>query len=395
MQSEETKENISKGEALRNLPGENLDLLMDTIEGINRTLEFKSIINESMEAVRLVMNSEASSLMLLDEETGKLYVSLPTGPAKEEIKGKSIPKNSGIGGWVVENKRPYITNDIKESGLFWGDLSKKFRTRNVICVPLINRENNVIGVLQAVNRRKNGDFTPHDIPVFQALASHITVAIERAREVDRLYERIREKDVMITEIHHRIKNNLQVVSALIEKEEQNVKDKSAKKLLSDMRMRIRSMSRLHDMLCRKELTDDIELDSYLSQLTDKIEETMGSLQVEADLHLKTEKIFLTSQRALLCGLILNELLLNIYKHAFTDNDHNGKIEVELYQDQKNIFLNVSDNGIGLPEHFDLLNRQSIGLWIVDVMLKKLHGKINVETKSGTRFSIVIPKEIEL
>lgn len=394
MQSEETKENISKGEALKNLTGENLDLLMDTIEGINRTLEFKSIINESMEAVRLVMNSEASSLMLLDEDTGKLYVSLPTGPAKKEIIGKSIPKNSGIGGWVVENKRPYITNDIKESGLFWGDLSKKFKTRNVICVPLINKENNVIGVLQAVNRRKNGDFSPHDIPVFQALASHITVAIERAREVDRLYERIREKDVMITEIHHRIKNNLQVVSALIEKEEQNVKDKSAKKLLSDMRMRIRSMSRLHDMLCRKELTDDIELDAYLSQLTDKIEETMGSLQVEADLHLKAEKVFLTSQRALLCGLILNELLLNIYKHAFTDNDHKGKIEVELYQDQENIFLNVSDNGIGLPEHFDFRNRQSIGLWIVEVMLKKLHGKINVESKSGTRFSIVFPKDIE-
>ncbi len=383
---------ITRGEALRKLPEENIDLLLKTIEGINRNMEFKSIILESMEAVRLVMNAEASSLMLLDKETGKLYVSLPTGPAKEEIKGKSIPKNSGIGGWVAENKRPYISNDVESSEHFWGDISSTFRTRNIICVPLINRDNMVIGVLQAVNRRKKGDFTLHDIPVFQALASNITVAIERARKIDELYELIREKDVMITEIHHRIKNNLQAVTGIIETELPDIEEGKAKNLLNSMFMRVKSMSRLHDMLCNRELTDEIDLDVYLKQLSEKIEEMMGGMNVEAALHLKADTVRIKSHRALLCGLILNELLLNIYKHAFTQSDRKGKIEIELLEKDDQVILNVSDDGIGIPEHVDFENKKSIGLWIVDVMLKKLQGEITVQRNPGTRVSIRFPKE---
>ncbi len=388
MDTEKFNNDSSRYKALSKLPDENLDLLLNTIEGINRTMEFKSIIVESMEAIRLVMNAEASSLMLMDQESGKLFVSLPTGPAKEEIKGKSIPKNNSIGGWVAEYKRPYISNDIETSEHFWGDLSKKFKTRNIICVPLINRENQVIGVLQAVNRRKNKDFTPHDIPVFQALASHITVAIERARQINRLQERIREKDVMLVEIHHRIKNTLQVISALIVKELPEIEDKNAKILLNDMYLRIKSMSRLHDMLCNREMTDEVQLDVYLSQLSEKIKETIGSMNVEADLHLKTDPVLIKSDKALLCGLILNELLLNIYKHAFTDKE--DKIEIELFQKDDQVILNVTDDGIGIPEDIDFNNNQSIGFWIVDMMLKKLKGEITIKSQPGTRINIRFP-----
>jgi len=289
---------------------------------------------------------------------------------------------------VAEYKRPYISNDIETSEHFWGDLSKKFKTRNIICVPLINRENQVIGVLQAVNRRKNKDFTPHDIPVFQALASHITVAIERARQINRLQERIREKDVMLVEIHHRIKNTLQVISALIVKELPEIEDKNAKILLNDMYLRIKSMSRLHDMLCNREMTDEVQLDVYLSQLSEKIKETIGSMNVEADLHLKTDPVLIKSDKALLCGLILNELLLNIYKHAFTDKE--DKIEIELFQKDDQVILNVTDDGIGIPEDIDFNNNQSIGFWIVDMMLKKLKGEITIKSQPGTRINIRFP-----
>ena len=255
-------------------------------------------------------------------------------------------------------------------------------------MPLINRDNRVIGVLQAVNRRKNKDFTPHDIPVFQALASHITVAIERARQINRLQERIKEKDVMLAEIHHRIKNSLQVISALIVRELPEIEDKNAKKLLNDMYLRIKSMSRLHDMLCDREMTDEVQLDVYLSQLSEKIKETMGSMNVEATLLLKTDAVLIKSEKALLCGLILNELLLNIYKHALTDKE--DKIEIELLQKDDQVILNVSDDGIGIPDDIDFDNKQSIGFWIVDMLLKKLKGEISVQSDPGTRISIRFP-----
>ncbi len=384
--------NLTEGEALRRLPDRYLDVLLSTIKGINRTLEFKSIINESMEAVRLLMNTEASSLMLIDRDSGKLYMSLPTGPAKEEIKGVSIPSDKGIASWVVQNKRPYVSNDVSSSEHFWKDLSKTFKTRSIICVPLINRENEVVGVLQALNRRKNGKFTPHDIPVFQALASQVTFAIERAQEIDQLQNQLREKDAMITEIHHRIKNNLQVLSSLVERESFEIEDNSIKKVLTDILMRVRSMAKLHEMLSRKEITDQIELGTYIEQLTDKIEQMMDTMQVNASIRLKIQPILLESERALLCGLILNELLLNIYKHAFTGIEEKGEIIIELAEDSELIYLNVSDNGIGLPEDFDYEDKKSLGLWIVDMMLRKLKGELSIESEAGTRFSIKIPKD---
>lgn len=362
-------------------------LLMDTIEGINHTEEFKSVLVDSMESTRLVMNTEASSLMLLDEETGELYVSMPTGPAKMTVAGKSIPQSKGIAGWVAENKRPYMTNDVSQSEHFYGELAEGFKTRNIICVPLINRENKVIGVMQALNRRNGEDFTSKDIPVFQSLASHITLAIERTRMIDRLHDRLNQKDAIIAEIHHRIKNNLQIISTLVEDELPSIKDKHAETVLQGISLRIQSMSRLHDMLSEKNLKNSVELREYLSQLSQKIQETMSSILYDVKIELNSEDIVVKQEQALLCGLILNELLINIYKHAFRSEEEEGKIEISLFKRAGKVHLKVSDNGVGLPEDFKLRKKDSIGMWIVDTLLKKLKADIDVETGRGARFEI--------
>jgi two-component sensor histidine kinase len=360
---------------------------MDTIEGINHTEEFKSVLVDSMESTRLVMNTEASSLMLLDEETGELYVSMPTGPAKMTVAGKSIPQSKGIAGWVAENKRPYMTNDVSQSEHFYGELAEGFKTRNIICVPLINRENKVIGVMQALNRRNGEDFTSKDIPVFQSLASHITLAIERTRMIDRLHDRLNQKDAIIAEIHHRIKNNLQIISTLVEDELPSIKDKHAETVLQGISLRIQSMSRLHDMLSEKNLKNSVELREYLSQLSQKIQETMSSILYDVKIELNSEDIVVKQEQALLCGLILNELLINIYKHAFRSEEEEGKIEISLFKRAGKVHLKVSDNGVGLPDDFKLRKKDSIGMWIVDTLLKKLKADIDVETGRGARFEI--------
>src|SRR6056297_95650 len=177
---------------LKEQSSESLHLLLESIEGLNKSMELQSLLSESMESARLVMNSEASSLMLLDEETGELFISLPTGPVKDEIKGKRIPKNKGVGGWVIEHKRPYLSNDLENSEIFFGEVADEFQTRNIICVPLIDSKNRAMGVLQAINKRGSQDFTPHDIPVFQALASHVSMAIERTRMEERMKSRIKQ-----------------------------------------------------------------------------------------------------------------------------------------------------------------------------------------------------------
>jgi len=375
----------------RNHTEDSLHLLLETIEGINRTMELKSLLAESMEAARLIMKAEASSLMLLDEDTGELYLSLPTGPVKNEVKGRRIPKNKGVGGWVIERGRPYLSNDLQESEIFYGDLTKDFQTRNIICVPLINKENKTIGVLQALNRRKNRDFNPHDIPIFQALASHVTIAIERTRKQEKLINRLKEKEVLLTEIHHRVKNSLATITALIEMEMSKINDEEVKQVLKNTYSRIRSMIEVHDMLCNKSASDQVELEIYLSKLSEKISDTLTRPNRQVDISLDAEEVKIGAEKAMLCGLVLNELLINIYKHAFPDLK-TGKIKIGLKNETEDtVSLTVSDNGVGLPDDFDLENANSIGTWVVNVFLKKLKATVEIEAEKGTRFSISFKK----
>ncbi|MDZ7689683.1 MAG: histidine kinase dimerization/phosphoacceptor domain -containing protein [Balneolaceae bacterium] len=375
---------------LKDQSRESLELLLETIEGISRTMELKSLLSESMEATRIVMKSQASSLMLLDEDTGELYVSLPTGPVKEQIKGKSIPKNRGVGGWVVENRKPFLSNNVEESEVFYKDLTEDFQTKNILCVPLVTKENKIIGVLQAINRRRSKGFTPHDIPVFQALASHVTNAIERSRKMEELHSQLKEKEVMLTEIHHRIKNNLAAISALIEIELPDVNDERSKEVLKTTYTRIQSMTKVHDLLCEKGLFNEVELGMYLRQLIEKIEDTMNDLPSKVNIKLKAENIHISADKALLCGLVLNELLVNIFKHGYQDRNE-GTIVASLAKKADTIKLRISDDGVGLPEDFNVRGGSTIGMWIIDVMLKKLDGEIEYKsTKEGSRFLITFP-----
>ena len=370
---------------------ESLHLLLESIKGLNGSMELKSLLQESMEAARVVMNAEASSLMLLDEDTGELYMSLPTGPVKDEIKGKRTPKNKGIGGWVIENKRPYLSNDLENSDIFFGDLSEDFATRNIICVPLINSNNEAIGVIQAVNKRRGEDFTPHDVPVFQSLAAHVSTAIMRAREYEKVVEKLKQKEVLLTEIHHRVKNNLATISSLIHMEMDEVQDPHAIQVLKNTYARLQSMGEVHDMLCEKGMFDEIELGMYLSKLTDKIADTLSRPGTDVNISVKAHTIHLAADRAMVCGLVLNELLVNIYKHAFEDLDR-GEITVELLSKKDGfIELNVSDNGVGVPEDFDLENGTSIGTWVINVLLRKLNSTVNINNEEGTSFSIRFKK----
>jgi two-component sensor histidine kinase len=370
---------------------ENLRLLLDTIEGINHTREFKAVLNESLEAVRIVMESEASSLMLLDEESGELQVRISTGPVREEVAGKSIPKDKGIAGWVVRNRSPYITNDTSKSPEFFGELSEGFKTRNVICLPLINRDSVVIGVVQALNKKNGEDFNESDIPVFEALADHITIAIERTRYVDFLHLRLKEKDVLVAEMNHRIKNNLLALNTLLSIELEGIDDEESTRILKNMDRRLNSMFDLHNMLIEKNLEKKVRLDDYLQQISEKIQESMGHIFSDADITFSGDQIEVSQEQALRCGLILNELLVNIYKHAFRDSDEKGVINIRLQKEEKTVKLNVSDNGVGLPENLESREKgDSMGMWIVEELSEKLGATIEVQSIKGTRFIITFP-----
>lgn len=174
--------NVQSKSAWHLLESNRLNMLMRLTGQINSNLDVENILKDIIKAVKLVMISEASSFMLYDEDTDSLKVTVPTGPATEEVSGKHIPKDHGIGGWVFTNKKPLIVNNVDEDDRFAGDLEPGvFETKNIICVPLMNQEEEVIGVLQALNKKGDGRFSEEEIPIFQTLANQAAIAIENAR----------------------------------------------------------------------------------------------------------------------------------------------------------------------------------------------------------------------
>lgn len=159
-----------------------LKLLMDLIGRINSTQDLQSLLAAIMESAKTIMDAEASSLMLLDEKTDELVITMPTGPATADISGKRLPRDKGIGGWVLSNLEPQIVNDVTQDERFLGDITdQNFKTRNLICVPLCNREGEPVGVLQAINRKNGDTFEEKDVAIFKALANQAAISIEKAR----------------------------------------------------------------------------------------------------------------------------------------------------------------------------------------------------------------------
>lgn len=386
-------EGKSKSENLhKKLEKENLSLILETLEGINNTNEFKTVLHESMEATRQVMDSEASSLFLIDDEKGELFISVPTGPAKKEVAGKSIPKDKGIAGWVLSNQKPYLTNDVTKSEHFYGDLVESFTTKSLMCVPLINRHGDVIGIIQAMNKRDGKDYLESEIPVFEALATHITIAIERTKKIDSMRDTIQQKDVMIAEIHHRVKNNLEALSDQIQKDVKEISDEKANELFKKIEMRMKSMAKLHDLLVEKKVNERVDLYRYTQGLAQKIEDSMSFNMLDIEIGVSGNEISVSQNKALLCGLILNELLINVYKHAHLDGTKNvNEIEVNVASDEGLVILSVADNGIGVPDDFSIQSKRSIGMWIVRELLQKLNADMTVLNDPGARFTITFPE----
>ncbi len=385
------QDNVAGTIAFDEQTSSSLQILLKNISSVNRAVKLRSVLKESIEVVQNVMNTEASTLMLLDEQTGELIISMPTGPVKKEVKGKRIEKGMGIGGWVAENKKPFFTNDVANTEFFAGDISENFKTKNIICVPLKNSQKKIIGVLQAINR-KEGEFSERDIPVFEALADHVALAIERCRELQEVQSKLEERDLMLTEVHHRLKNNLSTITALIELELSEIEDEAAQEVLQKTMARIKSMTEVHDFLYNNELGNEIKLKLYIERLAQKISNILSHESQQVKIRVKADDIYLDTDRAMSCGLLLNELLVNSYKHAFNATTEDPQINIELRENENHeIVFEVSDNGTGINEDFSITESGSVGGWLIDVLIRRLEADIDIQRNNGTTFLIRFSK----
>ena len=199
---------------------------------------------------------------------------------------------------------------------------------------------------------------------------------------------LEEKDLLLKEVHHRVKNNMQVIYSLLNLQSEQIEDPQALRMFKDSQNRVKSMAMVHEKLYRSEDLARINFAEYLRSLTIDLLRSYRAGSDRIQLKIDVQDVFLGIDTAIPCGLITNELVSNSLKHAFPA-DTKGEIHIELFKgDNGELTLTISDNGIGFPEGVDFRNTESLGLQLVNTLTEQLGGTIELDRSCGTAFKII-------
>lgn len=220
----------------------------------------------------------------------------------------------------------------------------------------------------------------------QVLAN-ITDIRKRLEFQEQIESALKEKTLLLNEIHHRVKNNLQIVASLLSLQAGQVQDPQFSELISESESRVRAMALLHQVLYEGKNFAYVELNSYLNRLTGLRTQIYGASNRGIQVHVQTEALSLSFTRSIPLGLIVNELLSNAFKHAFEEGQA-GDVWIDLsgIPDQQ-ARLVVRDNGRGLPP--DMLNRktESLGMQIVELLAEQMGAKLTIHSNGGAQFEL--------
>ena len=197
---------------------------------------------------------------------------------------------------------------------------------------------------------------------------------------------LREKEVLLKEIHHRVKNNLQVISSLVSLQADGSQDETVREGLLDVIYRVRSMALVHEKLYRSDDLARVDFAGYAESLLSYLWQAHGSAAANIRLNLELEPLQLPVDTAVPCGLILNELAGNALKHAFRQRE-GGEVTVSLLTEERKVRLGVRDDGVGMPPDFDWRQTSSLGLRLVQMLAGQLRAEVAVTRANGTGFEI--------
>ena len=221
----------------------------------------------------------------------------------------------------------------------------------------------------------------------------IAVDITARKQAEEAILEAKNKEILLQEIHHRVKNNLQIVSGLLYLQSRYVEDERMLSMFQESRDRVQSMALIHEKLYGSKMIDSLDFQDYIHSLTNHLCSSYDCTTKGVSLQLNIEPISLDIDLASPCGLIVNELVTNALKHAFPPG-HFGEITVEFHSAKDNNFiLDVRDNGVGMAEEIDISTQKSLGLRLVrSLAIKQLKGTVEVDKTVGTRFQIKFPKK---
>jgi PAS domain S-box-containing protein len=248
-------------------------------------------------------------------------------------------------------------------------------------------------------RRKDGSEFPVEIglnPIQTEDGPMVLSAIvdisDRKQKEERIQAALREKDILLGEIHHRVKNNLQLIDSLLDLQLSQVDDASVLGMLRDCQNRIRSMVLIHQTLYQSKDFAQVDFASFIDSLMPTLVASYGKDQERISLGMSGVSVHLALNAAIPCGLIVNELITNAFKHAFPD-DRRGRITVDLdSEDGGLVRLAVTDDGIGIPKDIDIEQTSTLGLQLVSLLTEQVGGTLEIQRVNPTSFVLRFPAQ---
>jgi two-component sensor histidine kinase len=199
-------------------------------------------------------------------------------------------------------------------------------------------------------------------------------------------ESLKEKEVLLSEVHHRVKNNLAIISSLLQLEAYNIKDPLVQESLFGSVLRIQSMAMIHEMLYKYENFSKIPLDNYLRKLGETISELYKDKQ-NARLELNLVETDIKISQAIPLALIVTECITNSYKHAFSDTNNPGLIFISTTLKQDVLAVQIGDNGQGLNDLEKIMNSDSLGISLIHNLTSQLNGTLDIQNDGGLRITL--------
>jgi PAS domain S-box-containing protein len=334
------------------------------------------------------------SILLLDADGRHLrHGAAPSLPAAytQAIDGLPIGPAVGSCGTAAWRQEPVIVQDIATDPLWakYRDLALHHGLRACWAMPILSAAGQVLGTFAMYYPRPHSPSADEQHLV--DLVTHTAaIAIEHYRAERELRAALREKEVLLQEIHHRVKNNLQVVASLLDMQAEAVADPRVRAAFEDSQARLHAMALIHEQLYQGASLAQLNAADYLRRLSTRLFETYRRPDGRITLELDVEEIALEINVAIPCGLMLNELLSNALKHAFPGG-RPGAVAITLRQAPPGTcVLTVRDTGVGLPEGLDIRQTDSLGLQLVSLLITQLEGTLTLERGGGTTFKLTFP-----
>lgn len=325
---------------------------------------------------------------------------------------EGCPIHECICGNIINNKIQHNFKYYTDNGSFWTNNTTElaqsiesinhltnYRNRcnsegyeSVAIIPL-KTNTEIIGLLQLNDKRSNM-FTADLITFFENIAESIGIGLARENAEEELKNNLREKDVLLKEIHHRVKNNMQLISSLLGLQMNKINDDKFKDLFLNSQNRIKSMAMIHEKLYQSDRLSKINFSDYIKSFIEYLIQAFDFKTSNIKIIQNVEDINVTIDFAIPCAQLINEIISNSMKHAFNTDDINTNKEISVIfkTDDDNYYLNISDNGKGIPNNINLTDPKTLGLLLVNAFVEQLKGNIEADIKNGTLFKITFNKK---